>query len=438
MSTTLNHQIVRIQLLTNGNFGAASGRVTLDRPTQLDAYLGLPFIPNSSLRGVIRNFWETIPSPPVDTEKAFGTRREEEKETEERKENQPGNFIIGNGDLLAFSVSTAEGERCWIVVMHTVCKYIRLGELSDNSFSEYDNILQLAQAIYNLSGKIHPVVGLPRIPDLSLPYSLDQIAAPDFKDVIKSFLALLEYWVGDWLPKNETLLVVDEDIARYLWQREAEIRDMTALTKKKIAKPQSLRRIETIPEGSLFLSFISGYGSPPISHRIDGIQFGSGEGVGLGFCRLASLKGDGPNDMKIPSFDTEEVSGSVAEFKIMGEVFNAVYKAENSISRMDEDFRKKVRSAVRMFGWRMTDEGLTAAIAFALAKAKPYAKSRGENDEKEVYRWVLKVVLNDNGDLKKYKGKPWFTEDFKPQDKQLVYLRWKWLSKFSESNFKEV
>ena len=53
MNINREHQLIRIQLLANANFGSASGVVTLDRPTQLDAYYEMPFIPNSSLRGVM-------------------------------------------------------------------------------------------------------------------------------------------------------------------------------------------------------------------------------------------------------------------------------------------------------------------------------------------------------------------------------------------------
>ena len=49
MRTDPQHLFIRIQLLQNANFGAASGKVTLDRPTQVDAYLELPFVPNSTL-----------------------------------------------------------------------------------------------------------------------------------------------------------------------------------------------------------------------------------------------------------------------------------------------------------------------------------------------------------------------------------------------------
>lgn len=56
MNINKEHQLIRIQLLANANFGSASGAVTLDRPTQLDAYYEMPFIPNSSLRGSCGQF----------------------------------------------------------------------------------------------------------------------------------------------------------------------------------------------------------------------------------------------------------------------------------------------------------------------------------------------------------------------------------------------
>ncbi|MBN2054783.1 hypothetical protein JW905_07665, partial [bacterium] len=48
-----NKLLLRITLLTPMNCGAMHGDSLLDAPTQKDAYDGLPFIPDSAIKGVI-------------------------------------------------------------------------------------------------------------------------------------------------------------------------------------------------------------------------------------------------------------------------------------------------------------------------------------------------------------------------------------------------
>lgn len=421
MNIQQEHQLICIQLLANANFGSASGRVTLDRPTQVDAYFGLPFIPNSSLRGVMHALCELDNHPLLKS--AFGL--SDTNEEGDRIPNVPGNLVIGNGDLLAFPVLAENGERFWVFPVQNIYKFLALEEL----FASTVKLARLAKLIYTPSSEDQTnALGIPAIPFLNTPFTIKQIPTTQNREEIAQLLMVLRKWCTGWIPEDDPLLIVSHQTASYLWDKAADIRDATALNPKKTAQSQSLRRIETIPEGTIFLSLVTYLDDKPLTFTDRPIQVGSSEGKGLGFCRLAVIE-EGDVEHPFPAI----AATSAEEMPTNAEIMMTIYSAIDELTtneNSDESLRKKVRTAIGDFGWRMQTEGLEAALAFALAKAKPHSAKR--TTENNAYKWFLQTLLSTNGELKPAPGEQWFAETFTEAEKIAIRQRWLWLRKYAE------
>lgn len=424
MRTDPQHLFIRIQLLQNANFGAASGKVTLDRPTQVDAYLELPFVPNSTLRGVLRNQIEWYPGAGQNADAMFGTRLKQPESPQVLRENDPGKLIVGNGDPLAFPVLSADGRRCWVLPYVFLAKFMMLDSLCGTVIQTP----RIGQSLRQADPKVGRMLALPEAPPLETSRKIKPVPPASLGDEIDLLRTALARWAGDWLPADEPWLIVDDRTATALWLQAAEIRDQTALDERKVARDQSLRRIETVPEGTLFLSWLSWLGEGDLSLDPLTIQLGSGEGKGSGFCRIAPLGGSKAAPAKAPQPPAEPRPSTRIESDSEAMVY--IYKKIQQLQTPpDRTFQKKLRSAIGDVGWRIKSAGMETALSFALAKAKP--DKPDPKPEQLAYRWLLKTLLNASGDLSSLAGQL-FDQDFSPEEKINLLRRWQWLRKYSE------
>lgn len=445
MRNNPQHMFVRLQLLQNANFGAASGKATLDRPTQVDAYLGLPFVPNSSFRGVLRNYWEWQEKPSMDSELVFGTRKPESEATGVQlgdrpkideitlpQENKPGQLIVGNGDLLAFPLLAADGRRCWVIPFVHLVKFITLDSAA--GIDHKIDLALLAKLLKKSKNEPPRILGIPLCPPLGMSFDTQSLDPSNFEKLVSELKKLILCWCGSWLPLNEPWLIASDQVVEHFWNLAVEIRDQTALSQTKTARDQSLRRIETIPAGTMFLSWLSWFGDQDLALHSATIQIGSGEGSGNGFCRVSTLDMTPDkifSNMALSASEPEPKEPIENDSEAMLYIYQQVEKARlNYQPRM----RKKLRSAIRDWGWRYKSEGLEAALSFALAKAKPKQNKKNlmESDELQAYQWLLTTLLKVNGDLDQYHQQPWFSEEFSINEKINLLQRWQWLRKYSE------
>lgn len=423
------HHLVRLTLLSNANLGAISGRATLDRPTQVEAYSGLPFIPNSVLRGVLRDACESSPTKNLrdSVEHFFGSRNRRTPAIGD--DNFMGNLVIGNGDLLVFPVRALTGERCWVFPRLSLLKVLYLESLGDASQPDLSPIIdRLTQIEKNAAY----VLAIPALPPFSAPLTIKQVQA-DIQDTAGKLLALLTRWSGKSLLSAETVIIADERAAGCLWQQASEVRDATALdSRTKTAKAKSLRRIETIPEGTVFFSFVSLLDGVDFQFPVEIIQLGSDEGTGLGYCQIDMIPDPAsPVELASPEIDKSQPKGATETHILLRNAHEAIGEANKN--KKEQAFRDKLASAIGDFGWRLYTQGLEATIAFALAKAKPAVKDESKrNPETRAYEWLLKHLLNISSDLSTFNGQPWFSQPFDNTFAAEVLSRWQWLRRCSE------
>jgi len=410
MKISYEHQLLRIQLLDAANLGAASGKVTLDRPTQVNACDHLPFLPDSALKGVWQAVWEVNNYPNRDA--IFG-----------REHDLAGNLIVGNGDLLAFPLLAANGERCWIFSGERLFKFLALEKLCRKSagVKESDGVNKLLALICRPQSKA--ALGIPQIPALNLPFALTPIdPATEMGDRLRG---LLKRWSGEGLPLTDTLLIVNAPIAKYLWNQAAEIRELTALNEGKTALGQALRRVELIPAGSIFLSFVTWLEPQDLPVPDHVFQFGAWEGSGLGYCQLSIVE---PTEFTLTA--SQPITPAVAT-PVDSTHMTEIYKKISELAKEpNAAYKEKVRSAIGSFGWRLKTAGWEAALAFELAKAR--ATSAEKKVEMRAHRWFLAALFDIAEDQITEQCQTWFAAGVSASKKQAVMSRWLWLRKYSE------
>jgi CRISPR/Cas system CMR subunit Cmr4 (Cas7 group RAMP superfamily) len=125
MRLSRGEHLLRLEALTPANLGSAAGEATLDRPTQKEAQSGLPFLPDSALKGVLAGFLGKTPleeddSPAHGRERVFGS------PDRAGISGTPAPLVLGNGDLLCFPLAAPNGLTVWIFSALALGRALRL------------------------------------------------------------------------------------------------------------------------------------------------------------------------------------------------------------------------------------------------------------------------------------------------------------------------
>ncbi|NLP09427.1 hypothetical protein GX408_03415 [bacterium] len=425
MNIKNGNSFLRIQLLTPANFGAAGGKATLDSPTQVDVYTGLPYIPDSSLKGVFKSIFET--NKHGDIEIVFGSQDvnsdtviEFDGKNSMKSQYSSGKLIFGNGELLAFPFVISGGQRLWIFPMDNLIKFVELenlaatnhqmGSLFHGFYTSHDHIL-----IFGDPAKVK-----------SLDFKFSSFNVINYPNELKQFHTCLKRWCANAIPQDEPWLIVKADTALELWLRSAEYRTLTALNELKTALGQSLRRIELVPANTLFLSFLTWLEDKPFKLEMDAIQVGAYESLGLGFCNLSAVEDtlliqDNQKTESIALERTDVFSGH--------EIMVDCHRRIAEIAK-DDNLGAKVRSIITSFGARVQREGIEVALGFEFAKAKIAIKPEGK--EAIAHRWFISNLLEKKESELPNCWETWFANQINSKDKEKLLLRWQWFRRYSE------
>jgi CRISPR-associated protein Cmr4 len=99
--------------------GAGNSVGAIDSPVMRERHTRIPVIPGSSLKGVLRDLWQT--EAPEDAFWLFGNKQGERDQDKFRA----GALLIGESRVLAFPVRSAKGGFAWITCPLALARYKR-------------------------------------------------------------------------------------------------------------------------------------------------------------------------------------------------------------------------------------------------------------------------------------------------------------------------
>lgn len=439
MTERSRHRLVRLEVVTPANLGSAAGETTLDRPTQKEAWHGLPYLPDSAFKGVLAGRYGNVPDAERnhDRERFFGS----PDRGEER--GRPSQVVFGNGELLAFPVPAAGGGRVWVYPALALARLLWLeGAAGDAA------VLRLLGALE--SDRTNPdgraCAAWPAVPDLGPGWSWAE--APEAARA--RLRPLLRRYGGAGAGGGPWLVVAAASAGR-LWQRlGGEVRTLTALdTHSHTVQAGSLRTVEQIPPGAVFLSHVTLL--PGAEQDLEKLlpphlQLGAWAAQGLGWVRLEEVTAE----TAVADGEDEKEAGSAAAATPApaaprldrAAIMAATHRAVLDLNPAELALRKSAKAALDSFGGRARFGGFEAALAFELAKAKP-AHARPKTDAR-AHRWLLATLLglSPGGEtgpaaelLAWAEGEP-FSPESRAALEPLVFERWRWLRRFAEVDLK--
>lgn len=364
------HHFVRLTALTPANCGHTGGSAAVDRPLAVDVWSRLPYLPHSALKGVLAGRWGNVhrKDKTLNTERTelFGAPDEDDGGT-----GHAGDLVFGDAETLAFPLLLGDGRRALVAVAPTLWRLARHGLL--------------------------PAVTLPHVGDdwayegpSGLPLLSERLRTGRFGLDAKTLAA--------WLGFAGPVIVAASEAARVLWQAALEERTLTALGNDRTVRAGSLRTIELIPAGTLFVSLVSNLSRQEADlGPASPIQLGAWEATGCGYFSASVLTGLSSNSA--PKGEAGRDGETEARSSPRHEVMRTVFQAMNGLR--PESVRIRTRSAIFDLGPRLAQRGLAVTLAFCLAKAGGGEDAQGLEDrvrtERAAYRFILQQLFADTG-----------------------------------------
>lgn len=376
------NNVLTFYSLTPANFGTQWGTIYVDSPTQIDEQYGLPYIPNSALKGILRSNIElTKKNANLIKKHHFGT---PDGPIEKEKFGSEGKIIFGNAYPVIFPFKFLNREKAFIVpivnlyYLNNFISFIaidsKVNDLFKTIISEDKNRNIFCLNSFNILSDFKINLYPYRVPS----------------ETIEEILKILSKLTSSNFIENKNFILAGPKMSKLLWQKSSELRYQIEINGKKITKDGSLRTIELIPEETLFASVISNFSNHkfPIIDPI--ISIGAWEKYGFGwfllnrFSRTDIILNDN-------QFHSDKIKiNTVIDSEIMTNIYRAIFTKELPES-------KKILTIAQNFGIYLHKYGIEAALFFELAKAKAYKKSNSA--ETLSHRWLLAQLMEMETDI---------------------------------------
>lgn len=366
----LGHHLMRLRALTRVHCGESFGDAAVDRPVATDAWHGLPYLPASAVKGVVAGrYGNSRPHDEIRKERRdlFGSPAGERDQGGEK-----GRLIFGDGEPLAFPLVLGDGRRGWVVVVSTIYRWAAFGQLDAPNLEHVEEGRHHGYEI--LAGASPPpALGRQVIP---VRFGLD--------------IAAVRGWIGA-AAEGEPILAAAPKAARALWLRAVEERTLTALEKDKRVRAGSLRTIELVPAGTVFVSLISNVGTSDVHLAGEPVlQLGAWEGTGQGYVRLETWPtGKADGTASPPPAEEQDIRADSTLPALMARVHRAVATVRSNREA------PRIRSAIFDLGPRLKMRGLPRTLAFYLAKATAgdAEKSERRSLDQKAFTWLLEQLF---------------------------------------------
>lgn len=360
------HRLLRLTALTPANCGESAGTAAVDRPVARDAWHDLPYLPSSAVKGVLAGRRGNASARNGDRATVFGA-----PDDDLAAGGRPARIVFGDGEPLGFPVVLRQGRRGWVAVAATIHRLAGLGMIEAPGLRRIER--PNGYEAFDADGLV---------PAVRLPLAADRFGLA--AGLLRSLLGL-----ADGVP----VVLAAPEAATALWLEAVERRTLTALGDDGVVRSGSLRSVELLPAGSVFVSLASNLTSEEVDlGPASPLQLGAWEGVGLGYFEAEVL--GKPVRAVAREVSTSGEGAPLPQPSAPHEVMRRVFEAMAVLRERPEASR--VRSAIFDLGPRLRIRGVPATLAFCLAKAGGGESGEGvgtaprrESRERLAYRWLL-------------------------------------------------
>ena len=251
--------------------GAGSSVGAIDLPIMRERHTRIPIIPGSSVKGVLRDLWNTKDAdgkivPNNEQQDIFGDG------------TKAGNVMIGEARVLAFPVRSARGMFAWVTSPLALERFKRD---SNGSFTvpALDTMQCLAPAALCFEGKRNAVFE---------EYCFEQNGSVP-EDILNAFAGLSDDSV--WQSVKTRLAVISDEMFSYFVENACEVPARIVLNDA-TGVNENLFYQEQVPSETLFYNVLSSGNAEVFAKFIDKLsnnkvlQFGGDETIGLGYCSI--------------------------------------------------------------------------------------------------------------------------------------------------------
>ncbi len=253
--------------------GAGSSVGAIDLPVMRERHTRIPIIPGSSVKGVLRDIWNTKDA----NGKIVSNNEQQDIFGEGQK---AGKVMVGEARVLAFPVRSARGMFAWVTSPLALERFKR-----DSNGSFYvpalDTMQCLAPAALCFEGKRNAVFE---------EYCFEQNGSVP-EDILNAFAGLSDDSV--WQSVKKRLAVISDEMFSYFVENTCEIPARIQIDDESgVIKKGALFYQEQVPSETLFYNVLSSGNAEVFAKFIDKLnankvlQFGGDETIGLGYCSI--------------------------------------------------------------------------------------------------------------------------------------------------------
>jgi len=281
-------KLLFIQALSSLQPGTGQGVGVIDQPVSREKATGLPYLPGSTIKGVLRDCWEQEKIP--DLEKVFG-------QTTSAVEPYAGSVSLMDGRLLLLPVRSLAGVFAWVTSPFILNRFIR-----DCKMSRIKG-LPIAVPLPTNNN-----VMLTQASVLKIAQDIDKVILEDLQIDVSDADPRVDAW-ADWLAKaiqpndperqddfKKRFCIVSDDVLSYFSETGTEVTPRIRIDDEtKTSSGQALWYEESLPAETILISLVVAKQVKASTDTVFNglsqivktpVQFGGGATVGKGLCKL--------------------------------------------------------------------------------------------------------------------------------------------------------
>lgn len=282
-------KLLFIQALSSLQPGTGQGVGVIDQPVSREKATGLPYLPGSTIKGVLRDCWEL--KGISDLEQVFG-------QTTQADAPYAGSVSLMDGRLLLLPVRSLAGVFAWVTspfILNRLIRDCRMSRIqglpSTVPVPTNDNVLLTQNPVLKIGPQINQVI----LEDLQS----DVAPANPLVDAWANWLAeAIQPTDLDWQSDfKKRFCIVSDDVLSYFSETGTEVTPRISIDDEtKTASGQALWYEESLPAETILISLVVAKKVMASTDTVFGglskivqtpVQFGGGATVGKGLCKLS-------------------------------------------------------------------------------------------------------------------------------------------------------